>query len=81
MTILEAHLGDHPYLVGRAYTIADIATYAYTHVAGDAGYDLSAYPAVSDWLQRVIREPGYINDLVRYPPNALPGHGKSIYDS
>ena len=73
-------------LEGRAWaavdtpTIADIALFGYTHVARDAGFDLAAHPAIEAWLDRVRGMPGYVNDLVPYPPNARPGAGRSIYD-
>ena len=41
-------------------TIADIALYAYTHVAGEGDFDLDAYPAVRAWLDRVAAEPGHV---------------------
>jgi glutathione S-transferase len=50
---LERELELRPYLVGDAYTIADIALYAYTHVADEAGFDLSGRPATRAWLERV----------------------------
>jgi glutathione S-transferase len=46
--------------VGARTTIADIALYAYTHVADEGGYDLEPYPAVRAWLARVAAEPGHI---------------------
>jgi glutathione S-transferase len=55
---MERHLGDHEYLVGERFTIADIALYAYTHVAPEAGFDLEPYPAVRGWLERVAARPG-----------------------
>jgi glutathione S-transferase len=73
-------------LVGRAWvavdtpTIADIALFGYTNVAHDAGFDLTAHPAIEAWLDRIRALPGYVNDLVPYPPNARPGAGRSIYD-
>jgi glutathione S-transferase len=73
-------------LEGRAWvavdtpTIADIALFGYTHVAHDAGFDLAAYLEIEAWLDRVRALPGYVNDLVPYPPNARPGAGRSIYD-
>ena len=77
---LDAHLIDHAYLQGESCTIADISNFAYTHVAGDAGYELAAYPAVTSWLSRVEGQPGFLDDLLAYPENALPGRGTSIYD-
>jgi glutathione S-transferase len=57
---LEGQLAQGPYLVGGGYTIADIALYAYTHVAEEAGFDLSERPAVRAWLQRVRDQPGHV---------------------
>ena len=80
LAALEARLADRRFLVGDACSIADIANYAYTHVAPDAGYELDDYPAVSRWLGLVEAEPGFLNDLVPYPDNARPGRSRSIYD-
>jgi glutathione S-transferase len=57
---LERHLGRREFLVADTYTIADIALYAYTHVAGDAGFDLAAYPHIRAWLARVAAQPGHV---------------------
>ena len=58
---LEGHLAaDRDYLVGDAYTVADIALYAYTHVAGDGGFDLAGYPAIGAWLERVAGQAGHV---------------------
>jgi glutathione S-transferase len=56
----DAHLRDHRYFVGDALTLADIALYAYTHVAHEGGYDLDEYPAIRPWLDRIASEPGHI---------------------
>lgn len=48
------------FLVGERYTIADIALYAYTHVAGEGGFDLSVYPAIAAWLERVASQPRHV---------------------
>ena len=77
--VLDQHLGDHDFLAGDRYSVADIGNYAYVHVAGDAGFELADFPAVRDWLGRVESTPGYMNDLDPYPPNAWPGAGRSIY--
>lgn len=58
--VMEARLQDHDWLVGYTYTIADIALYAYTHVAHEGGYDLSRYPGISRWIQRVAAEPRHV---------------------
>jgi glutathione S-transferase len=57
---MERYLGDHEYFVGGRFTIADIALYAYTHVAPDGGFDLAAYPAVRGWLERIAAQPGIV---------------------
>ena len=58
--VMEGHLQDRSFFVGDAYTIADIALYAYTHVAEEGGFDLEGYPAVRAWLSRVAAQPGHI---------------------
>jgi glutathione S-transferase len=57
---MEAHLAGHEFLAGSAYSIADIALYAYTHVADEGGFDLSRYPAIRAWLDRVAGQPGHV---------------------
>jgi glutathione S-transferase len=72
--VLEEGLREREFLAG-AYTVADVSLYAYAHVAGDAGIDPSAYPAIAGWLRRVEATPGFVNDLEPYPPNAIAGAG------
>jgi glutathione S-transferase len=57
---LERHLTEHSYLVDERYTIADIALFAYTHVAPEGGFELEPYPAIRSWLARVDTQPGHI---------------------
>jgi glutathione S-transferase len=57
---MERHLAGHTYLVAERYTIADISLYAYTHVAHEGGFDLSPYPAIRAWLDRVAARPGHV---------------------
>jgi glutathione S-transferase len=57
---MEQHLEGRQFLVGEAYTLADIALYAYTHVAHEGGFDLSGYPAIAGWLGRVAAQPGHV---------------------
>jgi glutathione S-transferase len=57
---MERHLSNRTFLVGEQYTIADIALYAYTHVADEGGFDLSGYPAIGAWLERVAAQPGHV---------------------
>ncbi|MEJ2378840.1 MAG: glutathione S-transferase C-terminal domain-containing protein, partial [Pseudolabrys sp.] len=58
--VMEMHLIDHRYFIGGHFTIADIALYAYTHLAEQCEFDLSRYPAVRGWLSRVAAEPGHV---------------------
>ena len=60
LKIMERHLREREYFVGGRFTIADIALYAYTHVAPEGGFDLEPYPAVRAWLERVAAQPGAI---------------------
>lgn len=60
LTIMENHLAAHPFLVGQSYTAADVSLYAYTHVAHEGGMEMSRFPAIRNWLERVREQPGYI---------------------
>jgi glutathione S-transferase len=64
LTVMEQHLAAQPFFAGRAYSIADIALFAYTHCAAEGGFDLAAYPAVNAWIDRVRGQPRHV---------ALPG--------
>jgi glutathione S-transferase len=57
--VLESHLTKHDFLAG-AYSVADIALYAYTHRADEAGIDLAPFPAIRVWLARIASQPGYV---------------------
>ncbi len=60
LDVMEKHLAAHPFFVANRYTIADIALYAYTHVAHEGGFDLANYPKIRIWLQRVHDQAGYV---------------------
>jgi len=60
LDVMERHLAGHRFFVGERYTIADIALYAYTHVADEGGFELGRYPAVRAWLDRVRSEPRHV---------------------
>ena len=60
LAVMETHLAERPFFVAERYTIADIALYAYTHVAHEGGHDLSPYPSVRAWLARVAAQPRYV---------------------
>lgn len=57
---MERHLTQHEFFAGERYSIADIALYAYTHVAADGEFDLEPLPAVRAWLRRVAAQPGHV---------------------
>ena len=57
---MERHLHTRRFLVGERYSIADIALYAYTHVAPEGGFKLEPYPAIEAWLARVRSQPGHV---------------------
>ncbi|WP_151710338.1 glutathione S-transferase family protein [Acinetobacter brisouii] len=59
LAIMEQALGQHDYLVGNELTLADISLYAYTHVADEGGFDLSLYPNIQAWCQRIQNYPAY----------------------
>ncbi len=57
---MERELAGQAFLVADTFTIADIALYAYTHVAHEGGFDLGRYPAIGEWLARVGGVPGHV---------------------
>jgi glutathione S-transferase len=61
--VMERQLGGADWLAGGQYTIADIALYAYTHTAGEGGFDLQPYSGIRAWLDRVRAEPGHIAQM------------------
>ena len=60
LQVMEDHLSAHDFFVGGGPTIADIALYAYSHVAADGGFDLAGYPALGAWLERMAQQPRHI---------------------
>jgi len=64
--VMEKRLAETPFFAGGEMSVADIALYAYTHVAEEGGFELSAYPAVTAWIGRVENDPGHV------PMNWLP---------
>jgi len=67
--VMETHLSTRSFFVAERYSLADIALYAYTHVAGDGGLDLAPYPQVRAWLARVAAQPGHVG-LFDRPPSS-----------
>jgi glutathione S-transferase len=60
LEVMERHLTSRHFFVSERFTIADIALYAYTHVAHEGGFDLSRFPAVNSWLERVRNQPRHV---------------------
>jgi len=58
--VMEGHLAKHRFFVADRYTIADIALYAYTHVAEEGPFSLVPYPSIRAWLARVAGQPGHV---------------------
>jgi len=58
--VMERQLTGRQFFVGERYSIADIALYAYTHVAHEAQLDLAPYPQVRSWLARVASQPRHV---------------------
>ncbi len=59
--VMEVHLAARSFFVAERFTIADIALYAYTHVADEGEFDLADFPAIRAWLARVNDQPGHIS--------------------
>jgi glutathione S-transferase len=57
---MERHLDGREFFVGDRLSLADIALYAYTHVAAEGGFELDSYPAIGAWLDRVAAKPGHV---------------------
>ena len=61
LDVMEQRLGRSLFIACNHFTIADIALYAYTHVADEGGFDLSRYPMIGRWVQRIAAQPGYVS--------------------
>jgi len=60
LALMDRHLMERAWLVGEGASLADICLFAYTHVAHEGGFDLSPYPALRGWLDRVAALPGFV---------------------
>jgi glutathione S-transferase len=58
--VMEKHLATHEFFAAGRYTIADIALYAYAHMANESEFDLTGFPAIRAWLKRVAGQPGHV---------------------
>jgi glutathione S-transferase len=72
LALMDRHLQGRDWFVGDRISLADIALYAYTHVAGDGGFCLGDYPAVGEWMQRVAVHPRHV-PMTRETPLAVGG--------
>jgi glutathione S-transferase len=70
LAVMEGHLATRMFFVEDRYSIADIALFAYTHVAPDGGLELGTYPKVREWLARVAAQPDYVK-LLDVPNKAI----------
>ncbi len=61
LDVMETHLATRSFFVGDRYTVADIALYAYTHVAHEGGFELDRYPRIQSWIDRIRSSPKYIS--------------------
>jgi glutathione S-transferase len=60
LAIMDRQLASRAFFVGERFTIADIALFAYTHVAGEGGFELGRTPAVQRWIARIEAQPGFV---------------------
>ena len=60
LRVMENHLQHRRFFAADRYTIADIALYAYTHLAHTCDFDLTSFPAVRGWLDRMAAQPGHV---------------------
>jgi glutathione S-transferase len=60
LAVMERRLSESRFMAGEAYSVADIALFAYTHCAPDGGIMLDGYPAIRAWLDRVRAQPGFV---------------------
>ncbi len=60
LSVMEEQLKKSKYLTGNNLTTADISLYGYTHVAEEGGFDLTNYPAIKSWIDRIASEPKYV---------------------
>lgn len=65
LTVMEKHLKSHTFFVDERYTIADISLFAYTHVANEGNFDLTKFPAIQAWLERVKAQ--YLHIEITHP--------------
>ncbi len=74
LDVMEGELRKRPFFAGERYSLADIALYAYTHVAEEGRFDLGRHPAIRAWFERVRAQPRHlrITDVLDAPPTSRP---------
>jgi glutathione S-transferase len=70
LALMQRHLERNKYFVGDRTSVADLALFAHTHVAPEGDFDLSEFPAVTDWLARIASEPGHLA-MTQVPPRVV----------
>ncbi|HEX8207480.1 MAG TPA: glutathione S-transferase family protein, partial [Solirubrobacteraceae bacterium] len=69
-SVVEGHLKDRSFAVAERFTLADLALFGYLHVAHEAGVEMSGFPGIAGWLERVRAQPRHVEDLEPYPENS-----------
>jgi glutathione S-transferase len=66
LALLNDHLNGREFITDYGYSVADVAVFGYTHLANEGGFNLSDYPAICQWIERIEQQPGYqpINELL-----------------
>jgi glutathione S-transferase len=76
LDVLDGEFAKRPFVAGEGYTIADMSIFAYSHVAADANFDLSARKNLCAWVDRVRRQPGFAGEVIPY--SADPSSSQSL---
>ncbi len=74
LALLDSELSTRDFIAGDAYTIADIAVFAYASRADEAGFELASYPALSAWIERVRAQPGHLGEMHPYSEDPSSGN-------
>ena len=78
LAVMEKHLAAQDFFVAGRYSIADIALFAYTHVAEQGGFDLQRFPSIIAWLDRVRAQPGHVPMVAEKGAGTLTGRRESV---
>jgi glutathione S-transferase len=75
LDVLDREFGLRPFIAGDSYTVADMSLFAYSHVAGDADFDLSRGKNLTTWFDRVRRQPGFSAEVIPYSADPHSSNG------